>query len=315
MSEILSLNSVTKKFGDVVAVNDVSLTVGKGDIVGFLGPNGAGKSTSLRMAMGILRPDLGHVHLFGDTPKISEMRRLGFLAEERGLYKRMTARNTIGYFAQLKGMSRRAALTKADDLLEATGLGAFRNSRINKLSKGMAQKVQILATIAHQPELLILDEPFSGLDPVNQQELETLLLAEHARGATLLFSTHVMEHAERICQNIIMIAGGRKVFDGSVNEAFEHLDKAVQVSLPATQEQAEKLDKLGLDTERLEVENDGQWWRIKLGNLRSSQEVLRMLLDSDVHILGFKPETARLRDVFVHLAQNLPELAVSEEMT
>ena len=168
----LILDQATKRFGAFTAVSELSFEVPPGAIIGFLGPNGAGKSTSLRMALGIMTPDEGSVSLFGAPPRLEALRDVGFLPEERGLYKKMSARNTIAYFARLKGMSASPAKARADELLDATGLGGFAHSKVSKLSKGMAQKVQILSTLAHRPSFLILDEPFSGLDPVNQQALE-----------------------------------------------------------------------------------------------------------------------------------------------
>ncbi|MCH2458057.1 MAG: ATP-binding cassette domain-containing protein, partial [Henriciella sp.] len=170
----LELDAVTKRFGSFTAVRDLTMSVPKGSIVGFLGPNGAGKSTSLRMALGVLSPDKGKVSLFGAQPNIESLRHVGFLPEERGLYKKMTARATISYFARLKGMSAGESRKRADELLERMGLGDFARSRVSKLSKGMSQKVQILSSLAHQPDFLILDAPFSGLDPVNQQGLENM---------------------------------------------------------------------------------------------------------------------------------------------
>ena len=221
----LILSGATKRFGTFTAVDRLSFEVPAGSIVGFLGPNGAGKSTSLRMALGIMTPDEGSVSLFGEKPELSTLRRVGFLPEERGLYKKMTARQTVAYFARLKGLTASEANARADELLESTGLGEFARAKISKLSKGMAQKVQILSTLAHNPDFLILDEPFSGLDPVNQQALEEIIRAQHAAGATVLFSTHVMEHAERLCESIVMMARGRKVFDGTLEAAFDALGR------------------------------------------------------------------------------------------
>ena len=173
----LVMTHATKRFGGFTAVSDLSLTVPEGAIIGFLGPNGAGKSTSLRMALGVMQPDTGSVSLFGKSPDIATLKRVGFLPEERGLYKKMTTRATIEHFARLKGLSARDARARASELLDMSGLGEFKTTRISKLSKGMAQKVQILSTLAHRPEFLILDEPFSGLDPVNQQVLEACVTA------------------------------------------------------------------------------------------------------------------------------------------
>jgi ABC-2 type transport system ATP-binding protein len=170
--EPLVLEGISKSFAGRPAVRDLSFAVPRGAILGFLGPNGAGKSTSLRIALGVMAPDAGEARLFGGPPRIEALRRVGFLPEERGLYRRMTAQGTIAYFAQLKGLDAKTANDRAKTLLDAHGLGDSAKKTISKLSKGMAQKVQILAAVIHEPELIILDEPFSGLDPVNQQGLE-----------------------------------------------------------------------------------------------------------------------------------------------
>jgi ABC-2 type transport system ATP-binding protein len=239
----LVMSGATKRFGGFTAVSNLSFEVPEGQIIGFLGPNGAGKSTSLRMALGVMAPDEGEVALFG-------LRRVGFLPEERGLYKKMTARDTITYFARLKGMSADAARIRANELLETTGLGKFKASRISKLSKGMAQKVQILSTLAHRPDFLILDEPFSGLDPMNQQTLEDLIRAEHKRGATILFSTHVMEHAERLCDRIVMLARGRKVFDGTLDAAYATLGQGARMAVEHGFDLAAALGPKGFEAHR-----------------------------------------------------------------
>ena len=293
----LELDAVTKRFGAFTAVRDLSMSVPKGSIVGFLGPNGAGKSTSLRMALGVLSPDEGKVNLFGASPNIESLRHVGFLPEERGLYKKMTARATISYFARLKGMSASESRKRADELLERMGLGEFARSRVSKLSKGMSQKVQILSSLAHQPDFLILDEPFSGLDPVNQQGLEDMIIEEHKRGATILFSTHVMEHAERLCDSIVMMARGRKVFDGTLDEAFGALGRAVLIGVSEGFDLDAALKPKGFEIN----ERSGDVWRVKLPAGVDAQDALRAAIDAGAPITSFRPEEARLRDVFVSL--------------
>jgi ABC-2 type transport system ATP-binding protein len=297
----LIMSGATKRFGAFTAVDALSFSVPAGQIVGFLGPNGAGKSTSLRMALGVMEPDEGEVALFGARPEIRALKRVGFLPEERGLYKKMTARDTITYFARLKGMSANDARLRADELLESTGLGKFRLTRISKLSKGMAQKVQILSTLAHRPDFLILDEPFSGLDPMNQQTLENLIRAEHQRGATILFSTHVMEHAERLCDRIVMLARGRKVLDGTLEEAYATLGQGARVSVAAGFDLAAALAPKGFSAHRAADKGPGEAWRVELPKGRGAQDALRAALETGAPILGFQPEEARLRDVFVNL--------------
>ena len=198
MSAVLSLDNVSKSFAGKPAVKDVSLSINQGEIIGFLGPNGAGKTTSLRMALGLIKPDMGAVNLFGRPPGPHNFGRIGFLPEERGLYKKQTAREAIAHMGQLNGMKRKAAFARADEMLIKYGLEEARRKKNKDMSKGMAQKVQLLAAIVHNPELYILDEPFSGLDPVNQYVLEGIVREIAAKGHTIIFSTHVMEHAERI---------------------------------------------------------------------------------------------------------------------
>ena len=293
----LELSHVTKRFGAFTAVRDLSLTVPQGSIVGFLGPNGAGKSTSLRMALGVLGPDEGQVNLFGAPPNIDTLRHVGFLPEERGLYKKMSPRAIISYFARLKGMSAGESRKRADELLERMGLSEFARVRVSKLSKGMSQKAQILASLAHQPDFLILDEPFSGLDPVNQQGLEDMIIEEHKRGATILFSTHVMEHAERLCDSIVMMARGRKVFDGTLDEAFGALGRAVLIGVSEGFDLDAALRPHGFETN----EKAGDTWRVRLPSGKDAQDALRAAIDAGAPITSFRPEDAKLRDVFVSL--------------
>ncbi|MBV9996894.1 MAG: ABC transporter ATP-binding protein [Caulobacteraceae bacterium] len=219
METALSLDGVTKRYGAFAAVADLSFQARTGRILGFLGPNGAGKTTTLRMILGLVRPTAGQVRVLGETDARKLRRRIGFLPEERGLYRRMTPVGVIAFLATLKGMPAGQARRRARTLLEAHGLGEACDRQIRALSKGMAQKVQLLSAIAHEPELVILDEPFSGLDPVNQQALEAIIRELAGRGATVIFSTHVMQHAERLCDQVVLIARGRKVFDGRVDEA------------------------------------------------------------------------------------------------
>lgn len=304
----LELVSVTKRFGDFTAVDKVSLTVPQGAIVGFLGPNGAGKSTSLRMALGVLQPDEGEARLLGRPPSPATLQNVGFLPEERGLYKKMSPRAIIAYFARLKGMPAGAAYRRADELLDGAGLGEFAKSRISKLSKGMAQKVQILSTLAHEPELLILDEPFSGLDPVNQTALEALIVEHHQRGATILFSTHVMEHAERLCETIVMVARGRKVFDGTLEDAFGVLGRAARIQVEAGYDLAGALAPKGFDVLR-EDDSVGaaasrDAWRVSLPQGMDEQDALRAAIEAGAPIAGFTPQTPKLRDVFVSLVSD-----------
>ncbi len=219
MDSALRLDGVSKQYGRFEAVKDLSFEVERGTICGFLGPNGAGKTSTLRMILGLTDPSAGRISVLGaeDGRKVRD--RIGFLPEERGLYRKMTPVDAIAFFAGLKGLPLGEGRKRARVLLEEQGLGASMKKPMKALSKGMAQKVQLMASIAHEPELVILDEPFSGLDPVNQQGLEKMIRDLADRGATVLFSTHVMQHAERLCQKVVLLAQGRKVFEGSVAQA------------------------------------------------------------------------------------------------
>jgi ABC-2 type transport system ATP-binding protein len=219
MRAALTLDGIGKRYGDFDAVRDLSFEVAQGRICGFLGPNGAGKTSTLRMILGLIAPTSGRLSVLGAPDGRAIRSKIGFLPEERGLYRRMTPVEAISFLATLKGLSGGEARRRARTLLEDHGLGAAMNRQIRSLSKGMAQKVQLLSALAHNPELVILDEPFSGLDPVNQQDLEALIRGLAARGATVLFSTHVMQHAERLCEQVVLLSGGRKVFDGGVEAA------------------------------------------------------------------------------------------------
>ena len=224
----VELNGVTKRFGDFVAVNHLDLNLPRGGILGFLGPNGAGKTTTLRLLLGLYAPDEGSVRVLGG-PVGRTRPRIGFLPEERGLYKRARADEAIAYIAALKSVPWREAKRKARALLERFGLGAFARVRIEGLSKGMAQKVQLLAAVVHDPDFVILDEPFAGLDPVNQNDLSEFLTGLARDGKTILFSTHTMEHAERLCDRLVILVKGRKRFEGTLDEAQRLLPRRAQI--------------------------------------------------------------------------------------
>ena len=215
MTVAVRVVGVTKRFGDHAAVEDVSFEVPAGVIYGVLGPNGAGKSTTLRMINDIIAPDAGHVELLGGLrPGPAAAPHVGFLPEERGLYPKMRVLDTLAFMGELRGLTGRDARARGERWLERLGLGQWRKNRIQELSKGMQQKVQFAAALIHEPELVILDEPWSGLDPINADVLREVVREQQAAGHTVLFSTHLMEQAEQICEHIFIIARGRKVLDG-----------------------------------------------------------------------------------------------------
>jgi len=216
---IIQIDGITKRFGEFVAVSNLSLSVPRGAVYGLLGPNGAGKTTTIRMLMDIILPDEGTVRLFGDARGGREhSAEIGYLPEERGLYPKMRVKEVLVFLALTKGVKRDVAQRKADEWLERLELSAWGAKRVQDLSKGMQQKVQFIATMLHEPALLILDEPFSGLDPINTQTIKDVIVHLSRAGATIIFSTHQMDVAERICDHVCIIAHGRKVLDGGLAE-------------------------------------------------------------------------------------------------
>src|SRR4051812_29363533 len=216
MESALLLTGVTKTFGGVRAVDGLDLEVPRGSLCGVIGPNGAGKTTTIRIVMSILFPDSGSVSVLGHPSALEAKDRIGYLPEERGLYRKMRVGDFLTYIARLKGVADRESKAFIACTLERLGLTDVTKKRCEELSKGMQQKVQIIAATVHRPDLLILDEPFSGLDPVSTRMLRDLILEEHRRGATILFSTHAMPHAEQLCDRVVMIHKGRKVLDESI---------------------------------------------------------------------------------------------------
>ncbi|MEX0332741.1 MAG: ABC transporter ATP-binding protein [Puniceicoccaceae bacterium] len=215
---MIELQEVTKRFREHVAVDQFNLVVPEGSIFGFIGPNGSGKTTTLRMILRIIEPDSGAIRVFGQPHNISANNSIGYLPEERGLYRKMTVLRQLSYFGRLKGMNGRAAKAAALEWLERLDLLDWKDKKLETLSKGMSQKIQFIATVLARPRLLILDEPFSGLDPVNLETIRQSLLELQKDGTTLLFSTHDMHMAEQLCDHICMIYKGNKVLDGSLND-------------------------------------------------------------------------------------------------
>ncbi len=232
MADAIRLERVTKTFGDKVAVRDLDMVVPRGGMVGFIGPNGAGKTTTIRMVMSILFQDSGKISVLGCSSALEAKDRIGYLPEERGVYRRMKVGAFLRYVARLKGHSGPGVGAKVRQWLERVGLGDVENKRCEELSKGMQQKVQFIAAVIHEPELVILDEPFSGLDPVNMRLLRDLVREQHTRGATVIFSTHVMFQAEQLCDHILMIDDGRKVLDESLSSIRTKYDPRTVIVEP-----------------------------------------------------------------------------------
>jgi ABC-2 type transport system ATP-binding protein len=296
---VLELDQVTKRYGDFTAVRDVSLAIPRGSIYGFLGPNGAGKTTTIRMIFDIIKPSSGRISILGAPSALEVRPRIGYLPEEKGLYKAMTAAATVAYFASLKGLSRKAAKQRSRELLERYGLGKFADARIQTLSKGMGQKVQVLCAVAHDPEFVVLDEPFSGLDPVNQQVLETLIRDLAARGCTVLFSTHVMQHAERLCDRLLLIAKGRKIFDGTVAGAKATIPRRVLISTDGSVEALGNLEGVAEIKPLGESQPGTRDWEIRLREQASAQTVLERCFQSGIVLRRFDHSEPSLHDAFV----------------
>lgn len=302
MSFAVEAAGLAKQYGARTAVQDLSFQVPQGSICGVLGPNGAGKSSTLRMLVGVLEPSAGSVHLLGGPITRKTLQKVGYLPEERGLYRGMSARGAIAYLARLKGVSASKAFKRADELLEHHGLGAVKRKKIKTLSKGMAQKVQVLAAIAHEPDLIIFDEPFSGLDPVNQRVLEHTIRGQAQAGKTVLFSTHVMEHAERLCDRIVLIDKGRKAFEGTIDEALALAPASAVVETSGGFDLAGALKPRGVQVERLlQLDAVHQRWRLTYEGEDSSRRLLAACLEAQAPLTLFEPRRGSLHDVFVNL--------------
>jgi ABC-2 type transport system ATP-binding protein len=300
MEAALVVDRVTKRYGAFTAVSDLSFTVGAGKILGFLGPNGAGKTTTVRMMLGLISPTSGQVTALGETDPARVRDRIGFLPEERGLYRRMTPVNAIAFLASLKGVVTADGRRRARAILQSQGLGEFMNRPIRSLSKGMAQKVQLLSALVHEPDLVILDEPFSGLDPANQQALEDLIRGIAERGATVIFSTHVMQHAERLCDQVVLMARGRKVFDGAVEAARAAAPRTLV--LEGRFEAARLGDLPGLASLDAEPVEDGAIRVIvALKRGANAQDALREAFAKGLDILRFELREPHLHDAFLIL--------------
>ena len=214
----VTLDNVCKSFGQVHAVDNLSVQVPAGSVYGFLGPNGAGKTTTLRMIMNIIRPDSGRIEILGDGQIEQVKNRIGYMPEERGLYRKMTARKVLAYFGSIKGLNEKEIVHRVPHWLETIGLADWADKKVEELSRGMHQKLQFAVTAINEPELVILDEPFSGLDPLNQELLKAIILEMRSQGRTVIFSTHVMHEAEKLCDFILLINRGKSILDGRLDE-------------------------------------------------------------------------------------------------
>jgi ABC-2 type transport system ATP-binding protein len=286
---------VTKRFGDFTAVDELSMTVRAGRVYGLLGPNGAGKTTTIRMIVGITAPDEGTLELFGRPLSPEAQNRIGYLPEERGLYKRMKLADQLRFFAELKNFSGRGAEEAIDRWLAKVKLTEWKRKKASELSKGMQQKIQFVAAVLHDPDLLILDEPFSGLDPVSSELLIELVLELKAKGKTIIFSTHQMEVAERVCDDICLINRSRKVLDGSLREVKRGFGRnSVALRFEGGGDGVLEDTSLVAGVKRHSDETEAL-----LVPGADPQEVLRRLLASGARVTKFDLVEPSLHDIFI----------------
>ncbi len=290
----IEAHGLVKQFDGFRAVDGVDLAVPEGSIYGILGPNGAGKTTMLRTLLGIIDPDEGTRTLLGSDRPISQSRNVGYLPEERGLYQSMRAVDTIAFMGALRGMPLKAAAEKGRALLDEAGLGYAADRQIRQLSKGMAQTVQLMGTIVHEPRLIVLDEPFSGLDALNQAKLERMIRDQAAKGVTIIFSTHVIAHAERLCERIAIIAKGKISFDGLVSAARDRLRPQVHL-------ETENMDGPWRSALPDDCKSEGNWWHFTLPKT-GVEPLLKALVEGKAGVRSLSIERPGLHDAFVAIA-------------
>lgn len=292
----LVIEQVSKSYNDFKAVKQVSFSVGEGSLFGLLGPNGAGKTTTMRMIMNIIVPDSGQIRLFG-MPFSEEVKdRIGYLPEERGLYPKMKLLAHLQFLAEMKGLSSANARNTALKWLERFDLLQWSNNKIQDLSKGMQQKVQFIGTILHDPELLIVDEPFSGLDPINVKFIKDILLEMKNVGKTIILSTHLMDHAEKLCDQICLINRGEVVLSGSIGDAKQKYSRnAVILEYSGDASFIEGLPYVQ------KIDDYGNYMEIRLDNQENSQKLFKSLAESNLEVKKFETADTSLNDIFIEI--------------
>lgn len=308
----LRVTGVTKRFGDFTAVEELSFDVRAGRVFGFLGPNGAGKTTTIRMIVGITIPDEGTIDLFGKRMSSDLQNRIGYLPEERGLYKKLKVADQLRYFAELKGLYGTAAEKKIDFWLERMGLSDWKKKKTSDLSKGMQQKIQFISTVLHDPDLLILDEPFSGLDPVNVEFMIDVLSEFRSREKTVIFSTHLMSTAERLCHDILLIDRSHKVLSGSLREVKESYGTDL-ISFRGSGADAVINDR----TLVAKVVSNADDLELHLADGVDPQRLLKMLIEHGANVTRFEVTEPSLNDIFIETIgrseRSLEEPAVQKQ--
>ena len=301
----IEAHGLVKRFDGFTAVDEVDLAVPEGSIYGILGPNGAGKTTTLRMLLGIIDPDGGVRRVLGTERPHEVAHTIGYLPEERGLYPAMKAFEAIAFLGALRGLPLREGRKRGKELLEEHGLGYAIDRQIRQLSKGMAQQVQLLGTLVHQPRLVVFDEPFSGLDALNQGKLERMIRTLAQSGTTVIFSTHVIAHAERLCDEVAIIAGGKVPFAGAVDLARDRIRPQVRLETRAQDGPWRK----ALPSD---ARHEGNFWLFTLPET-GIEPLLRALIEGEAGILSLSIERAGLHDAFVAIAGEAAAMALEEE--
>jgi ABC-2 type transport system ATP-binding protein len=308
---VVEVKGVTKRYAEHLAVDGLSLSVRGGIIYGLLGPNGAGKTTSIRMINDIVKPDEGRIQLFGAlAPGREALRRIGYLPEERGLYPKMTVRRMLAFLGELRGLSRSDVGPRIERWMARLELTAWLDRKVESLSKGMQQKVQFVAAVIHEPDLLVLDEPFSGLDPINADLLRDIVREQRARGKTILFSTHLMEHAEQMCDDVCILARSRKVLEGqlrAIKRVAQQERNGVIVELAgASSEEVPPALRPGQGTGIVSARATAAGYELSLEPGASTSALLRRLLDAGHEVLRFEHAAPTLHEIFVSKVQERP---------
>ena len=291
MASALAIEGVTKVYGRATVVNDVSFTVEPQEILGLVGPNGAGKTTTIRMALDIIHPDTGAVALFGSAPTRQALQRVGYLPEERGLYQKAVLRDVLRYLGRLKGLSNKDAQARTDSMLQRVGLYEHRAKKVQALSRGMSQLAQFASALLHLPDLIILDEPFSGLDPLNVQVMKEIISEQQQRGASIIFSSHDMEDVEEMCERVVLISSGAVLLYGVLDELKRARGiQSIRVTAPR-----QPADVPGVSNAKVA---DGQF-EYMLTDGVDPNTVLRSFLDNGIPVERFEVALPSLREMFI----------------